>query len=118
MVTRAATDLIYANLPKYQLQLGTDYQLGGALASLSVGGDVQWQSKIVGYNIPHPTLGTATVTESPMALVNLRAIWKFNPKLSATLAINNLSSKKYWANLDYPNYGDPRNVSVTLRAKF
>ena len=51
-------------------------------------------------------------------LVNLRATWKFNPKLSATLAINNLSSKKYWANLDYPNYGDPRNVSVPLRAKF
>lgn len=118
MVTRATTDLIWANLPEYQLQLGTDYQFGGALTPLSVGGDVQWQSKIVGYNIPHPTLGTVTVSESPMTLVNLRATWKFNPKLSATLAINNLSSKKYWANLDYPNYGDPRNVSVTLRAAF
>lgn len=117
MVTRAATDLIYANLPEYQLQLGSDYQFTGALAHLSIG-EACGSAKIVGYNIPHPTLGTVTVTESPMALVNLRATWKFNLKLSATLAINNLSSKKYWANLDYPNYGDPRNVSVTLRAAF
>ena len=38
------------------------------------------------------------------------------PKLSATLAVNNVTNQKYWANLDYGNYADPRNVSVTLRA--
>ena len=117
-VTRNASDLIYANLPEYQLKLGTDYQFRGALAPLSVGGDLQWQSKVEGFNIPHPTLGTTTVTQSPLALMNLRATWAFNPKLSATLAIHNLTSKKYWANLDYQNYGDPRNVSLTLRAAF
>jgi acyl-CoA synthetase (NDP forming) len=49
---------------------------------------------------------------------NLRATWQFNPKLSATMAINNVTDKKYWANLDYGNYADPRNVSLTLRAAF
>ena len=40
---RAPTDLIYANMPDYLLQLGTDYQLS-ALAPLSVGGNLTWQS--------------------------------------------------------------------------
>ena len=59
-----------------------------------------------------------TVKQSPKALLNLRASWQFNPKLSATLAVNNVTNQKYWANLDYGNYADPRNVSVTLRAAF
>lgn len=29
-----------------------------------------------------------------------------------------INNQKYWANLDYGNYADPRNVSVTLRAEF
>ena len=116
-VTRAPTDLIYANMPDYLLQLGTDYQLSGALAPLSVGGNLTWQSSIEGFNIPHPS-GTVTVKQSPKAILNLRASWQFNPKLSATVAVNNVTNQKYWANLDYGNYADPRNVSVTLRAAF
>lgn len=117
-VTRNTSDLIWANLPQYMLRLGTDYRFGGSLSPLTVGGDLQWQSKLVGYNYPHPTLGRVTVTESPVALLNLRATWQFNPKLSTTLAINNLTNQKYWTNLDYGNYGDPRNVSLTVRAQF
>lgn len=116
-VKRAETDLIWANLPDYLLQLGSDYQFSGSLAPLSVGGNLMWQSTIEGFNIPHPS-GTVTVRQSPLALLGLRASWQFNPKLSATLAINNLTNKKYWANLDYGNYGDPRNLSLTLRAAF
>lgn len=116
-VTRAPTDLIYANLPEHLLQLGTDYQFAGALAPLSVGGNLVWQSSVEGFNIPHPS-GTVTVKQSPTAILGLRASWKFSPKLSATLAVNNVTNKKYWANLDYGNYSDPRNVSLTMRAAF
>ncbi|MES2950121.1 MAG: TonB-dependent siderophore receptor [Pseudomonadota bacterium] len=116
-VKRAATDLIYANLPEYLVQLGTDYQFSGALAPLSLGGNLMWQSSIEGFNIPHPS-GTVTVDQSPVAVLNLRAGWQFTPKLSATLAINNATDRKYWANLDYGNYSDPRNASLTMRAAF
>ncbi len=116
-VKRAATDLIYANLPDYLVQLGTDYQFSGALAPLSLGGNLMWQSVIEGFNIPHPS-GAVTVEQSPVAVLNLRAGWKFTPKLSATLAVNNVTDRKYWANLDYGNYSDPRNVSLTVRAAF
>lgn len=117
-VTRNANDLIWANLPEYLLRLGADYRFGGSLSPLTVGGDLQWQSKLEGYNVPHPTLGAVTVTESPLTLVNLRATWQFTPKASATLALNNLTNRKYWTNLDYGNYGDPRNVTLTVRAAF
>src|SRR5690606_28396018 len=113
-VKRAATDLIYANLPDYLLQLGTDYQFAGALSPLSLGGNLTWQSSIEGLNIPHPS-GRVTVTQSPVALANLREPWQFTPKLSATMAINDVTDKKYWANLDYGHYAAPRNVSLPLR---
>jgi len=117
-VTRSATDLIWANLPEYLPRLGADYRFGGSLSPLTVGGELQWQSKLQGYNYPHPTLGAVTVTESPLALVNLRATWQFTAKASATLTVNNLTNRKYWANLDYGNYGDPRNVTLIVRAAF
>ena len=116
-VTRATTDLIYANLPEYLLQLGSDYQLSGALVPLSVGASLTWQSAIEGFNIPHPS-GKVTVKQSPTALLNLRASWQFSRELSATVALNNVTNRKYWANLDYGNYADPRNLSLTLRAAF
>lgn len=117
-VTRNANDLIWANLPEYLLRVGADYRFAGGLSPLTVGGDLQWQSKLEGYNVPHPTLGKVTVTEPPLTLLNLRATWQFTPKASATLAVNNLTNRKYWANLDYGNYGDPRNVTLTVRAAF
>src|SRR5690606_14716659 len=55
-VKRAATDLIYANLPDYLLQLGTDYQFAGALSSLSLGGTLMCQSSIEGFIIPQPSV--------------------------------------------------------------
>lgn len=117
-VTRNTSDLIWANLPEYLLRLGADYQFSGALAPLTLGGDMQWQSKLVGYNYKHPTQGAVTVTEAPFALLNLRANWKFSAKVDATLALNNVTNQKYWTNLDYGNYGDPRNATLTVRAAF
>ena len=56
--------------------------------------------------------------QSPTAPRNLRASWQFSPQFSVTVAVNNVTNKKYWANLDCGNYADPRNVSLTLRAPF
>ncbi len=40
------------------------------------------------------------------------------PKPIPTVAANEVTNQKYWANLDYGNYADPRNVSQPLRAAF
>ena len=116
--SRHQNDLIYANLPKHLLQLSTSYQLPGAWERLTVGGSVNWQSEIVGYHIPHPTQGAVTATQQAYALVNLHASYRFSDTLSATIGLRNALDERYWANLDYPNYGDPRSFTMSLRARF
>ncbi|MGH8085935.1 MAG: TonB-dependent siderophore receptor [Lysobacter sp.] len=112
---RHASDLIWTNLPEHYLQLSTHYQLSGRLSALTVGGGVNWQSETVGYNIPHPSGDTVTFTQDAYALANLHATWRFNPQVSTTLSVTNAFDKTYWANIDYANYGEPRNVSLTLK---
>jgi outer membrane receptor for ferric coprogen and ferric-rhodotorulic acid len=116
--TRHKNDLIYTNLPEHYLQLSTHVQLPGMLDRLTIGGGVNWQSQTAGYNITHPTLGTATFRQGAYALANLHATWRFNPQLHATLSATNLLDESYWANIDYANYGEPRNVSLTMKWRY
>jgi outer membrane receptor for ferric coprogen and ferric-rhodotorulic acid len=37
---------------------------------------------------------------------------------SITLAVSNALDKRDWATLDYPNHGEPRFASLTLRTRF
>ncbi|WP_343632404.1 TonB-dependent siderophore receptor [Roseateles sp.] len=117
-ITRAATDLIYANLPRHTVQLSTSYRMPGAWERLTVGAGLNWQSTVTGYGIPHPTLGTVTVTQPSYLLLNLNANYQLNDHVSLGLSVRNALDKTYWANLDYPNYGDPRSVMVSLRGRF
>jgi outer-membrane receptor for ferric coprogen and ferric-rhodotorulic acid len=117
-ITRHKNDLIYANLPEHSVQLSTSYRLPGSWERLTVGGGFNWQSEITGYNISHPTQGTVTVKQKAYALVNLHANYRINDHLSVGLSLRNALDEHYWANLDYPNYGDPRSVMLSLRGRF
>ncbi|MBT2766294.1 TonB-dependent siderophore receptor [Stenotrophomonas sp. ISL-67] len=117
-VTRAATDMLYANPPEDLLQLNTSVRLPGVLERLTVGGGFSWQSDVEGYNIPYPLGGTRTVKQPAYMLVNLHANYAINDSWTASLNVRNALDKTYWANLDYNNYGEPRFVSASLRWKF
>jgi len=117
-VTRASTDLIYANLPEDFLQLNTSVRLPGVLDRLTVGGGFSWQSEVEGYNIPYPLGGTRTVRQPAYMLVNLHANYQISDSWTATLSVRNALDKTYWANLDYNNYGEPRFISASLRWKY
>ncbi|WP_411884732.1 TonB-dependent siderophore receptor [Polaromonas sp. YR568] len=114
---RNAADLTYANLPEWLVKLGTQYRFSGALQPLEVGAQLLWQGKMDAVNVPSPS-GPATVTQSPFGLLNLNATWRISEKTSVNFAVFNALNKRYWATLDYPNYGEPRFASVTLRARF
>ncbi|HEY7772220.1 MAG TPA: TonB-dependent siderophore receptor [Marinagarivorans sp.] len=111
---RKETDRIWTNLPEHTLQLSSHYQLSGALEKLQLGGGVNWQSKTVGYGVSHPSENDATYTQDPYSLVNFYATWQFNEQFKATFSGTNLLDETYWANIDYANYGEPRNVSLRL----
>ena len=100
------------------MQLNTQLQLRGALERLSVGGGLQWQSRVQGYNIAYPLGGTVTVNQPAYTLVQFNANYRISDNWTATLSVRNALDKTYWANLDYNNYGEPRFVSASLRWKF
>lgn len=114
---RNAADLTYANLPEWMVKLGTQYRFSGALQPLETGAQLVWQGRVDGFNVPSPS-GPTTVTQSAFGLLNLNASWRFSEATSLTLAVNNALDKRYWATLDYANYGEPRFASLTLRSKF
>ncbi len=117
-VTRAATDLIYANLPTHTVQFSTQWTLPGAWDRLSLGANVMWQSEVEGFNIVNPVYGPVTVKQDAYALVSFNANYRITDQWTATLAVRNAFDEKYWANLDYNNYGEPRFVAFTLRWKY
>ncbi|WKB55605.1 TonB-dependent siderophore receptor [Eleftheria terrae] len=114
---RNAADLTYANLPEWQAKLGTQYRLPAALQPLEVGAELLWQGRMDAVNVPSPS-GPARVSQSPFGLLNLNASWRFTESTSLNLAVFNALDKRYWATLDYPNYGEPRFISATLRTRF
>lgn len=115
---RHALDLTYANVPEHMVRFHTDYRFTGALRKLSAGLGVNWQGETVGYGIAHPTLGTVTVEQGAFALVNLNASYRLTDHLILTGALRNALDHSYWATLDYPNYGEPRSFSVSLRWRY
>ncbi len=114
---RNTADLTYANLPEWLVKLGTQYRFSGALQPLEVGAQLLWQGRMDAVNVPSPS-GPASVTQRPFGLLNLNGSWRFDDKTSVNVAVFNATDKRYWATLDYANYGDPRYVSVTLRTRF
>lgn len=112
---RHSNDSIWTNLPEHLIQLSTHYDFSGALEPLVLGGGFNWQSKTIGYGVTHPTRTDATFTQSAYFLANLYATWHFSESWTASLSATNVFDEIYWANIDYANYGEPRNVSLTLK---
>lgn len=116
---RHANDRIWTNLPKHSAQLSSHYQFSGALAKLMLGAGLNWQGETIGHGVKHPNVSQGvTYTQSAYVLANLFASWQFNNKISSTLSVTNLFDKTYWANIDYANYGKPRQLNLTVRWQY
>ena len=111
--SRHADDPIWTNLPEHLVQLSTHYQFPGAWRRLAVGGGLTWQSKIEG-TLALPS-GDVTTSQDAYALVNFHLNYEVNEHLSFTVSAKNAFNEIYYANLDYPNFGEPRNLIFTLK---
>lgn len=109
--------------PRHMAKLWTTYRLPGEWHRLTVGGGVNWQSRIyysaTTWSLPGITLNG----EQPAYFVtNLMARYDFNRQLSATLNVNNVFDKKYLQGLDttfYTGiYAPTRNAMLTLKYQF
>jgi outer-membrane receptor for ferric coprogen and ferric-rhodotorulic acid len=102
--------------PKHTLRLFTSYRLGGVLQGLTIGGGVN------AYSDAYHTASGITARQAGYAVYNAMASYKVNETYSVQLNVNNLFDKVYFKKFAATGisnyYGDPRNVMLTLRAKF
>ncbi|NIE74274.1 TonB-dependent siderophore receptor [Pantoea sp. Ap-967] len=102
-------------LPLDTFRLWTTYRLPGEWERLTLGGGVNWnakQSLATRYN--------TRITQEDYAVASLMARYKISQQVTATLNVENLFDKKYYAGLagNYGHYGAPRNATLNLRYDF
>ncbi|MBR8652222.1 TonB-dependent siderophore receptor [Achromobacter sp. Marseille-Q0513] len=105
--------------PRSLFKLYTTYRLPGDLHRLTVGGGVDWQSRM--YQSAASPRGNVDVEQGSYALVNLMAKYDFSKRVSATLNVNNVFDRKYYDQIGFFSqgwWGAPRNVMLTLRAQY
>lgn len=110
-------------LPKNMLRVWSLYKLPGELEKWSVQGGVSVVSE--NYNkldVPSIGMDGTKLRQSGYALYDAGIGYQITPNLSADLLGTNLTDKKYYQRIntfqDGNIFGDPRAVSMTLRAKF
>jgi outer membrane receptor for ferric coprogen and ferric-rhodotorulic acid len=101
--------------PRHLLRLWADYTLPARLERISTGFGITAQSKMKGYDRSFDIPG--------YSVWNARIGYQITPALVAAVNVNNIFDKTYYipsyaqqANSNF--YGDPRNVTVSLRARF
>lgn len=118
--------------PRHIARLYANYSFSGALEGLTLGGGLNWQSEIytaatipvAGNTSPAgtpPPTERATVRQDAYVLANLMARYRLNDRASVQLNIDNLFDETYYRRVGFYNggyYGEPRKVTVTLRAAF
>lgn len=109
-------------MPEHMAKLWTTYKLPGLLNHLTVGGGVNWQSKINFTYTSWMFAQPAKAEQGAYATFNLMAKYDFTPDISATLNVNNVFDKKYLSSLDQTFnsgfYADPRNVLLSTKWSF
>lgn len=110
-------------LPKNMLRVWTLYKLPGELEKWSVQGGVSIVSET--YNkldVPSIDMDGTKLRQSGYALYDAGIGYQITPHLSADLLATNLTDKKYFQRIntfqDGNIFGDPRAVSMTVRARF
>lgn len=102
--------------PDHLVKLWGEYSFTEDLEGLTLGGGVRFQSET------SRTVGTAKVTQDPYAVFSARVGYKFTENVQAALSVDNLFDKKYYQTIGAPGwgsmYGDPRTVTLSLKAKF
>ncbi|MEG1770256.1 MAG: TonB-dependent siderophore receptor, partial [Comamonas sp.] len=104
--------------PRHALRLFTTHKLAGPWPGWTVGAGVRLQSNT------YASVDDLTTRQGGYALFDALLAYRINSTLSLQLNVNNLFDKVYYAkfspNSRYFNnyYGDPRNLTLTLRANF
>ncbi|MCQ9427297.1 TonB-dependent siderophore receptor [Pseudomonas sp. LJDD11] len=93
-------------VPQHIAKTFSTYKLPGALNKLTIGGGLDWSSKV-------ENLG---FTQGSYALANLMARYQVNSNLSVSVNVNNIFDKEYLTSYStWGTYGPPRNFMTSLK---
>jgi len=104
--------------PRHLLRAATSWRFAGILEGLHLGASASMQSDT--YNI-WVRANKGRIDQPSYTLLNLMARYEINQSLQVQLNVNNLLDKAYYRNVgfyDGVHWGEPRNITATLRAKF
>nr|WP_269140105.1 TonB-dependent siderophore receptor [Pseudothauera rhizosphaerae] len=111
--------------PTTLFKLSTQYTLPGALSRLTLGGRVNWQSKM--YRDATNAYGEAVrIQQDARAIVDISASYRLTKNLNLKLDINNVFDKVYYSTIAADDwiwgateaYGRPRSALLTLNAGY
>ena len=109
--------------PRHLLRLATSYRFDGQLDGLRAGASMTAQSATYSeswYGRP-PSGEMANIAQAGYALYNVMASYALNKHASVQLNVDNLLDKKYYRNVGFFDgvfWGEPRNISLSLRSTF
>ena len=108
--------------PRRLLKVFSKYRLQGALAGLSIGGGLEWESATPARATNPVTGEEERVGQGSYALVELMAGYAFSETVSVRVNLSNALDKKYkstsyWWGAPY-TYGEPRNVVASFNYSF
>lgn len=113
---------IQTTFPRHLVKLWTTYRLPGELHRLTMGGGVNWQSRVYSDIEAWQIERTLHWQQKSYAVASLMARYDVNDKLSATLNVGNLFDKRYTASISgwwYSGmHGPARNVALNARYQF
>jgi len=111
VTTDADDKRIVTTLPRHMFKTFTSYRLPGMLDKVTVGGGFNWQTK-TGEDLHYYQQGS-------YAVANLMARYDLSKNLSATVNLNNVFDREYYARVYSEGmYGAPRNVMTSLKYNF
>ncbi len=114
-IRNAAGERIQTSQPQAMAKLWTTYRLSHGVPGLTLGAGVNWQSNI--YMDDRGPNGER-FTQQAYAVAGLMAQYQFDPRLVATVNVNNVFDKRYYSTGMGGYHGDPRNAMLSLRYKF
>ena len=113
---------ILTTFPRHLVKLWTTYRLPGDLNRLTIGGGVNWQSRVYSDIDAWQINSTMHWEQKAYSVASLMARYDVNDKLSATVNVANLFDKKYTASVSdwwYSGmYGPARKVALSVRYQF
>ncbi|MEI2416524.1 ferric-rhodotorulic acid/ferric-coprogen receptor FhuE [Orrella sp. JC864] len=110
---------IQTNQPRTLVRLFTTYRLPGAWQGLTLGGGVNWQSRV--YAMASGPNGQERVGQGSYAIASLMANYRFDRALSAQLNVDNVFDRKYYSQVGFYSQGawaQGRRVTLTMRYQY